>query len=337
MRTVLKELVTSESEQNFFFRNHVSVFLSLIFDNLSRHYLFISGLVPPLTFFEIPTIQNALNNPWWVDVPLHKNAVYLPDVYCSCATLEFLLRKLVNCINSVISHNNLLCSITSMWAKFSRYRCSTAGNHLLLYTHMQMHVEHNDDTIKTSGHTSFEKYTSHFIGRVVCERWVGDWTKTATYWPHNSSVYHSLSFPFSWAAQPGHNSHSSIFSLTDLNFLSPGLIIIWRPPTSCERHNFALNSTPRQSRSPLISWYLRLNAPVIFTGEFILLTAWPGRRSICNTLSLILGWNRHSFPRNIIQFTTALQLYLKKNSRGLFRLKVRNWRNDIEERGKLTN
>ena len=29
---------------------------------------------------------------------------------------------------------------------------------------------HNDDTIKTSGHSSFEKYTSHFIERVVCER-----------------------------------------------------------------------------------------------------------------------------------------------------------------------
>ena len=73
-----------------------------------------------------------------------------------------------------------------------------------------------------------------------------------------------------------------------------GYIIIWRPPTSCERHNFALNSTSRQSRSPLISWYLRPDAPVIYTGAFLLLTAWPGRRSICNTwrtpsLSLLPG------------------------------------------------
>ena len=29
---------------------------------------------------------------------------------------------------------------------------------------------HNDDTIKTSKDTSLEKYTSHFIERVVCER-----------------------------------------------------------------------------------------------------------------------------------------------------------------------
>ena len=62
-----------------------------------------------------------------------------------------------------------------------------------------------------------------------------------------------------------------------------GYITIWHPPTFCERHNFALNSTPRQSRSPLISWYLRPDAPVIYTGAFLLLTTWPGRWSICNT------------------------------------------------------
>ena len=38
----------------------------------------------------------------------------------------------------------------------------------------------------------------------------------------NSSGYHSLSFSFSLAAQSG-GSHSSIFSPTNLNFLSPGL------------------------------------------------------------------------------------------------------------------
>ena len=65
-------------------------------------------------------------------------------------------------------------------------------------------------------------------------------------------------------------------------------IMIWHPPTSCECHNFAFNSTPRQSRSPLISWYLWLDAPVIYTGAFLLLTAWPGRRSICNSISRLL-------------------------------------------------
>ena len=44
------------------------------------------------------------------------------------------------------------------------------------------------NTIKTIRHSSLEKYTSHFIRKgyesfLLCERWVGDWTKTATYWP----------------------------------------------------------------------------------------------------------------------------------------------------------
>ena len=50
-------------------------------------------------------------------------------------------------------------------------------------------------TIMTNEHTSLEKYTSQTLFemaakglrkgyvRVMCERWVGDWTATATYWP----------------------------------------------------------------------------------------------------------------------------------------------------------
>ena len=85
----------------------------------------------------------------------------------------------------------------------------------------------NDNTITTSGHSSSEKYTSHFTERVVCERELETEQRLQHINPH-SSGYDSLSFPFSWAAQPGtwgpsRGSHSSIFSPTDLNFLSPGL------------------------------------------------------------------------------------------------------------------
>ena len=59
-----------------------------------------------------------------------------------------------------------------------------------------------------------------------------------------------------------------------------GYIIIWRPPTSCERHNFTLNSTPRQSR--LYPDIPRPDAPFIYSGAFPILTAWTGWRSICN-------------------------------------------------------
>ena len=58
--------------------------------------------------------------------------------------------------------------------------------------------------IKTSGHSSLEKYTFHFIWKgskgfrrvLLCERWVGDWTELQHIDPH-SSGYHSFSSPFS--------------------------------------------------------------------------------------------------------------------------------------------
>ena len=77
-----------------------------------------------------------------------------------------------------------------------------------MYTHIQMYAEHND-AIKTSGHSSWEKYTSHFIerGRKGYEGYycvwegVGDWTELQHIDPH-SHGHNSVSFPFSRAAQP---------------------------------------------------------------------------------------------------------------------------------------
>ena len=156
---------------------------------------------------------------------------------------------------------------------------------------------HNDDTIKTSEHSSLEKYTSHFIWKglkglwrvLLCERWVGDWTELQHTDPH-SSGHNRVSFPFSWAAQPEAWGPSLCWDMDLIPASSlqliwtscrRGYIIIWHPLTSCGRHNFTLNSTPQQSRSPLISWYLWPDAPVIYTGTFLLLTAWLG--SICNS------------------------------------------------------
>ena len=120
---------------------------------------------------------------------------------------------------------------------------------------MPMHAEHNnDDTIITIGDSSLEKYTSHFFlkgfervtkGIIV---WEVSWrlNRTATYWPPNSSGYHSLSFPFSCAAQPGAWGPSFCWDMVLIPASTPqliwtscrqGNIIIWRPPTSCERHS----------------------------------------------------------------------------------------------------
>ena len=53
-------------------------------------------------------------------------------------------------------------------------------NQPYIHIYMQKHIQHNKDERR---HSSLEKYTSHFIERAVCERGIGDWTKTATYWP----------------------------------------------------------------------------------------------------------------------------------------------------------
>ena len=145
---------------------------------------------------------------------------------------------------------------------------------------------------------------------IICERWVGDWTELQHIDPPNSSGYSSISFPFSWAAQPGawgpslsrtwssfqhllSNSSEAlnyncsiggpegplcwVLILSTASYLqltrtscAPSYIIVLRP----------LNSTCRQSR--LSPWYLQPDAPVNYTGAFPILTAWPGRRSIYN-------------------------------------------------------
>ena len=49
--------------------------------------------------------------------------------------------------------------------------CQLLHSHDQLYKHKcRCMRKHNDDTIRTKRHSSLEKYTSHFIERVVCER-----------------------------------------------------------------------------------------------------------------------------------------------------------------------
>ena len=97
-----------------------------------------------------------------------------------------------------------------------------------------------------SGHSSLEKYTSHFIRKVYCVRGELETEQNCNIWPPtNSSGYNCISFPFSWAAQPGAWGPSLCWDmvLIPASSLQPiwtscrrGYIIIWHPPTSCERH-----------------------------------------------------------------------------------------------------
>ena len=155
-------------------------------------------------------------------------------------------------------------------------------------------------------------YTSHFIERVVCERELETKQNCNILTPTLMAITAFLSRSTGLlnrgpggSASAGTCSHSSIFSpipTAQSGVLRAPSVVCWfslQHPisnwlTSCLHPGYMivlrpLNSTRRQSRSPLISWYLRPDAPVIYTGAFLLLTAWPGRRLICNT-SGTLSW-----------------------------------------------
>ena len=68
-----------------------------------------------------------------------------------------------------------------------------------------------------------------------------------------------------------------ILSPTDWTSSPPSYIIIWRPLFFLRASQFRTQFNP--STVKVISWYLRPDAPVIYTGVFPILTAWPG--SIC--------------------------------------------------------
>ena len=102
----------------------------------------------------------------------------------------------------------------------------------------------------------------------------------------NSSGYHSLSSPFSWAAQPGPGGLASALTwfpfqhlLSNWSKLPVTGVIIWHPPTSFERHNsHSIQPLDSQGR-PLIS---STGYTCYLHRSISLLTVWPGQSSICN-------------------------------------------------------
>ena len=148
--------------------------------------------------------------------------------------------------------------------------------------------------IKTSGHCSLEKYTSHTLfemvrkgyERVMCERWVGDWTKTATYWPPTLLAIAALLSHPAWllnlrAQLPaGSGSHSSncnnwlqTLISNSLNPCRTWVISLFDVHLLPMASKFALNSTRRLSRlSPDIFDRMHL----LFTQENFSSDSWAG-------------------------------------------------------------
>ena len=145
------------------------------------------------------------------------------------------------------------------------------------------------NTIKTSGHSSLEKYTSHFIWKglkglrnVLCMRGELETEQNCNILtpPTLLATAGFLSYsPGLLSRGPGGPASAGTwFSFQHLlsNWselpAAPGYIIIWCPPTSCERH---ICTQFNLSTVKVIPWYLRPDTPVIYTGAFLI---WqPGR------------------------------------------------------------
>ena len=153
-----------------------------------------------------------------------------------------------------------------------------------------MHAE-TKSTIMTNEHTSLERYTSHTFfskglrkacERLICERWVGDWTN-CNILTLSSFVLSSTSFSFCWAAQleswepialcwvlvlsTASYLQLTYSKLTELP-VAPGYIIVCRQPTSCGRH---ICTRFNPSTVMVILWYLLLDAPVPYwvKGQYV--------------------------------------------------------------------
>ena len=161
---------------------------------------------------------------------------------------------------------------------------------ILICRCMQKHIQHNKDertqffrkiylSLYLKG---FERVTKGFTV------WEMSWrlNRTATYWPpiFRPEQHFFPVLPGVWGPSLCWDMVLIPASSLQLiwNSCRRGYIIIWHPPTSCERHNSHSIQPVDSQGYPLIPWYLRPDAPVIYTGAFLLLTAWPG--SICYTV-----------------------------------------------------
>ena len=173
-------------------------------------------------------------------------------------------------------------------------------------------MQKHNDAIKTSGRSSLEKYTFHFIERVLCEREL----KTEQRFQHidpptlltiTALLSRSPGLLNRGSGDPALNRELVLTTRTGTLTSSSELQLIW---TSCNRGYiivFADSIQPDDSQGhPLISWYLRPDAPVIYTGAFLLLTAWLGQRSICNTWIFIFShgkiWRNNIICEKTLEF-----------------------------------
>ena len=109
---------------------------------------------------------------------------------------------------------------------------------------------------------------------------VGDRTELQHIDPHSIGCNH-VSFPFSWAAQLGAQP------LWVLVFSTASYLQLIKFPVRWVLVGVTNCTHSTHPRSRLYSDIPRLDAPVIYTGAFPILTARPGWRSIYNKISAV--------------------------------------------------
>ena len=172
----------------------------------------------------------------------------------------------------------------------------------MLYSHI-IHIcmqNHNGDTIKTSDTVLRKIYLSLYL-KGLCVR--GSWrpNRTATYWPQLLWLQQrffpvllgcstSLGAGFLYRIlSPTHLIPSWLnFLCTELYNSSTPTFFLWA--SQFRTHSICLRSKLQYPDIP------QPDASVIYIGAFPILTAWPGRRSICNidlyltTLNVSIFW-----------------------------------------------
>ena len=127
----------------------------------------------------------------------------------------------------------------------------------LLYNHNTYTTIHGNivNTIKTNGHSSSEKYTSHtlfeMVAKGLCVRGKLETEQTATYWPpvplslaallsRSAGLLNRGSWEpiaLCWVLVLSTASYLQLTDFSQLNLsVAPGYIIVWSPPAFCGRH-----------------------------------------------------------------------------------------------------
>ena len=199
---------------------------------------------------------------------------------------------------------------------------------LLLYSHDQLYAYTcRNNTIKTSGHSSLEKYTSHIIRkgyeRFYCVRGELETEQNCNILTPELIWLQQHFFPvLLWYSTGGLGAWGPslcwdmvLIPASSLQLIwtscRRGYIIICRPPTSCERHNsHSIQPVDSQGYPPISS-----TGCTCYLHRCIShLTARPGRRSICNTLaeklldSTVLFYSLYLFASKWIRGITLLRL-----------------------------